>query len=266
MKQCPQCRRTYSDETLSFCLEDGSPLVAQINSEITQRYVPAITEQFETPRGTAQPTPNTFQIAPAFSQPPSPPKRSNFWIIPVVAVLLLLITGGGVAAFLLLKNNSGESPDSNVRTIASNTAANITTNTASNTPSNTAANTSSNIASNTATPERSTISPTLNKPPSAKLVGTWIADVKEQGVKMRITYVLNDDGTSKAFFKTSDGRTGNDGGTWRFSDDILYEKFSDGAAAKGLIKMIDEDTFEITIIDNGTPAYTGVKRLYHRKK
>lgn len=28
MKKCPACNRTYSDETLSFCLEDGSLLSA----------------------------------------------------------------------------------------------------------------------------------------------------------------------------------------------------------------------------------------------
>jgi serine/threonine-protein kinase len=28
MKQCPECRRAYQDETLNFCLEDGTPLVA----------------------------------------------------------------------------------------------------------------------------------------------------------------------------------------------------------------------------------------------
>jgi hypothetical protein len=28
MKTCPTCKRTYTDETLSFCLDDGTPLVA----------------------------------------------------------------------------------------------------------------------------------------------------------------------------------------------------------------------------------------------
>lgn len=28
MKQCPECRRVYRDETLNFCLEDGSRLIA----------------------------------------------------------------------------------------------------------------------------------------------------------------------------------------------------------------------------------------------
>jgi hypothetical protein len=27
MKRCPECRRDYSDETLSFCLDDGTALV-----------------------------------------------------------------------------------------------------------------------------------------------------------------------------------------------------------------------------------------------
>src|SRR4030095_11846022 len=26
MKRCPQCKTTYADDTLNFCLEDGTPL------------------------------------------------------------------------------------------------------------------------------------------------------------------------------------------------------------------------------------------------
>lgn len=35
MKKCPQCNRTYSDETLSFCLEDGALLSATYDSDET---------------------------------------------------------------------------------------------------------------------------------------------------------------------------------------------------------------------------------------
>jgi hypothetical protein len=31
MKKCPACNRTYADDTLSFCLEDGSLLSASFN-------------------------------------------------------------------------------------------------------------------------------------------------------------------------------------------------------------------------------------------
>src|SRR5687768_1128419 len=32
-KKCPTCGRTYIDETLSFCLEDGAPLVFEAGEE-----------------------------------------------------------------------------------------------------------------------------------------------------------------------------------------------------------------------------------------
>ena len=35
MKKCPHCHRTYSDETLSFCLEDGALLSASYNLQET---------------------------------------------------------------------------------------------------------------------------------------------------------------------------------------------------------------------------------------
>ena len=36
MKKCPECSRTYSDETLSFCLEDGALLSASTNFQKTE--------------------------------------------------------------------------------------------------------------------------------------------------------------------------------------------------------------------------------------
>src|SRR5947208_16767948 len=29
MKRCPECERTYSDNTLQFCLEDGTELISE---------------------------------------------------------------------------------------------------------------------------------------------------------------------------------------------------------------------------------------------
>src|SRR3712207_6674071 len=38
MKQCPVCKSTYTDDSLSFCLNDGAALAAlSINSEVTQQ-------------------------------------------------------------------------------------------------------------------------------------------------------------------------------------------------------------------------------------
>src|SRR5882724_2388920 len=54
MKSCPNCKRTYPDDTLAFCLEDGSVLSAPYDSEQTLR-IPS-------PRVTAPPP---TQLAPA---------------------------------------------------------------------------------------------------------------------------------------------------------------------------------------------------------
>jgi hypothetical protein len=42
MKKCPQCSRTYSDDTLSFCLEDGALLSATYDPQETQTPTVAI--------------------------------------------------------------------------------------------------------------------------------------------------------------------------------------------------------------------------------
>ena len=41
MKKCPACNRTYTDDTLKFCLEDGSSLSAAYDPQATQR-LPAV--------------------------------------------------------------------------------------------------------------------------------------------------------------------------------------------------------------------------------
>lgn len=40
MKQCPTCNRTYHDDTQSFCLEDGAPLVTEYDRDATHIFIP----------------------------------------------------------------------------------------------------------------------------------------------------------------------------------------------------------------------------------
>src|SRR5260370_32729369 len=63
MKRCPQCNRTYTDDALSFCLDDGSPLAAAPD--------PSATVQYPQPRDTT-PQP-TIAYNPNQPPPPSPP-------------------------------------------------------------------------------------------------------------------------------------------------------------------------------------------------
>ncbi len=78
MKSCPSCNRTYPDDTLAFCLVDGSVLSAPYDSEQTQRIPaprqtsPAPTELFNAkPAGRARPPLQSTIHAPAPAVPSS---------------------------------------------------------------------------------------------------------------------------------------------------------------------------------------------------
>ena len=100
-------------------------------------------------------------------------------------------------------------------------------------------------------------------PKSWALVGTWRANVVEQGVPLEITLHLRPDGTSTYHFRSQLGQTQVDG-TWRYSNNVLYEEFGNGGRGQAALDWITDNQFELTIIDNGIPAYSGLKRIYHR--
>lgn len=91
MKQCPTCNRTYADETLTFCLDDGAPLIASYDAEATQR-IPA-------PR-TTNPPPTE---AAGYSLPRVEPVRpaGNPALMYIIIALLALLVGGGAVALIL---------------------------------------------------------------------------------------------------------------------------------------------------------------------
>jgi hypothetical protein len=105
-----------------------------------------------------------------------------------------------------------------------------------------------------------------NTSPAWQMVGVWRAVSTEFGSSMEITYTANADGTYQFFARNAQGATAQDYGLWQYSNGILYQKFSNGGTGKGSIEWLDRNTFVLTIIDNGTPAYNGVKRRYHRVK
>jgi hypothetical protein len=231
LKQCSTCSRTYADDTLVYCLDDGSMLVAGYDPQATLR-VPA-------PRVTDMPG---TQAAPASPAPfYQTPKRSNRWPIYVLVTLALVVVLGGVVTLLIFgySRMSASSPNTN-----------------QDTEKQTALPPSQ---SRTPSPSQSPSSP-----PANSFVGVWRANVHEVNDDFEITYTFTADGRTRMFFKRSDGQTGSDYGTWQYSDGILFERFSNGASAKSSIRWMGDDHFELTIIDNGIPAYAGVKRRFSR--
>lgn len=97
MRQCPTCNRSYGDETLTYCLADGSLLSDQYVSEATQR-VPL-------PRETNKQT-GILHAAPSTAQSTRP--GSTPLIAYVVIGLLALIAGGAIVA-LIKRDSDGAS-------------------------------------------------------------------------------------------------------------------------------------------------------------
>lgn len=116
MKQCPTCKTTYTDETLSFCLADGAALIPVGETEQpTQISYGRNPLQVNIPPNTVPNTfaPNTVQNA---------PRRSVFPYL-IIAVLAFLLVGAIAAGVLIYLNPFGK-PE----TVASNTNANVKTN------------------------------------------------------------------------------------------------------------------------------------------
>ena len=116
MKQCPACKTTYTDETLIYCLADGTPLVA-IADEQPTLVRPAAGGQMrvEIPNEITQPV--------LTSATPRESSGGGFKIVLGVigVLLLLLLVGGGVGAYLYF--NSGGNQPANTKDLKTPAAA-----------------------------------------------------------------------------------------------------------------------------------------------
>ncbi|HYE64532.1 MAG TPA: hypothetical protein VD966_03050, partial [Pyrinomonadaceae bacterium] len=126
MKRCPTCNRTYTDDALSFCLDDGAPLLGV--GDPSSSFDPNATMRYPAPRETTPPPTQAYrpdpplvnQVAqPAWSPTPSrpyaPPTRKSSplpWIIGGVVVLIVLGVGLIVLIAILASigsnSNTGE--------------------------------------------------------------------------------------------------------------------------------------------------------------
>jgi uncharacterized protein YpmS len=108
MKRCPTCNKTFIDEHLSFCVEDGTPLVDVDNSTDEATVVspsPREPDNESNPASTGLSAPPVAAYQPPGSYvPPNqrPRRRAWPWVLSILVVILLLFVGLGIAALLLL--------------------------------------------------------------------------------------------------------------------------------------------------------------------
>lgn len=111
MRRCPACNRTYTDEKLSFCIDDGTPLVRVIAAADKTTVVSPSSDQVgdDVPR-TQSYSPDHWQT-PAYQPPGSyvrPDGQSKRrvwpWVVGILAVLLIGVIGLGIAAAIIIPN------------------------------------------------------------------------------------------------------------------------------------------------------------------
>ncbi len=108
MKRCPKCNRKYEDDTLRFCLEDGSPLSdgARHPEPPATEILPRVQPTLKSSAGPTIPSyPNPGEFRPSQSET----RQSNpILTAGVVAIVVLLVALVGIAAFFVLRQTSGD--------------------------------------------------------------------------------------------------------------------------------------------------------------
>lgn len=130
MKICPNCRRTYDDDGLNFCLDDGTVLTFASPDA-------APTVVMDYPR-TTSPAPTaglTYRDArnqPAYVIPPKKKSSKTWvWVFAILAVLVL-VCGGGLVGFFFYIASIADT-NANIARATTNST-NAKTNTATRTP------------------------------------------------------------------------------------------------------------------------------------
>ena len=157
MKRCPTCQRTYTDQNLSYCIEDGTPLVSvSVDDDLT----------VVTPGRSTTPEGDDWNAVayrpPGANVPPEVRKRRVWpWVLGLVGLLALVITGLAITAAFVLpgmmrRGNSNETAigrsNSNSNVPTSTPRSSPSTNANSEIPANGNANANANTNTSTDTP------------------------------------------------------------------------------------------------------------------
>ncbi len=126
MKICPKCSKTYADESLNFCLDDGTVLTQQAGGDSLPETVLMNNPPPTQPNSPFQPTnPNSPFISETPTQQswgnqPAPqmqtPKKSRswLWVLGILGGVILLCGGGLVGLIALASFDDGNSANDDI--------------------------------------------------------------------------------------------------------------------------------------------------------
>lgn len=113
MKHCSTCKRSFDDETLSFCLEDGTPLIRESAGRAdSQETLVSPSPSVRPPATNGPPTTQTYGQLPGKAtvgvsqinvpvQQPLAPRRAWPWVVAILAIVFIVIGGIVIAAIVI---------------------------------------------------------------------------------------------------------------------------------------------------------------------
>ncbi|HTK26984.1 MAG TPA: SH3 domain-containing protein [Pyrinomonadaceae bacterium] len=102
MKQCPVCKTTYTDDTLRYCLADGTALD---EGPLSQETVFPAPDRGAVRVPVERESRESFQPSPPIASSPSGSSGKGFKIFLAVSIVIILFAGAAVVAGLILYNN-----------------------------------------------------------------------------------------------------------------------------------------------------------------
>jgi Domain of unknown function (DUF4440) len=190
MKRCPTCNRTYTDQNLSYCIEDGTPLTVTDDDDST-----VVTSKETSGTRGDQTNWNAVPYRPPSAYvPPGGEKQRRVWpwAVGVISFLVVAFAGLAVSAWFLLPHLSRTSVNRK-DDVGGNS--NVGSRTNQDKPENSNSNSNSNSDRDTVVPNTNTDAPTNKEQVLAQLTDLeheWtVANINAD--KKKLDLILADD-------------------------------------------------------------------------
>ncbi len=207
MKRCPTCNKTFTDQNLSFCIEDGTPLLAVADgadeTTVVSPHPPKTDQSAETEAYVPRDWQRDYQPPGSF-EPAGKKRRVWPWVVGIGGAFLLGIVGLGIVLALMVPKMVRNNANTNTNTIAERPNSNTNTN---------AATPDSNLNSAPAN-ENAGVTDELSPPPTDKaevlsnlteIENEWtVANINAD--KPKLEYILAEDYVGSTSDGTSQGK------------------------------------------------------------
>lgn len=111
----------------------------------------------------------------------------------------------------------------------------------------------------------STATPDQSEPTASSVVGIWKAELLNIVPPFTGVTHYKEDGTWRNRITYANGFSQEHTGTWQYIDGILLEQSPTLPTTRSAVKWINDNTAEVTILENGNPLQAGLKYIVYRQ-